>query len=307
MHAAWGRRRHRLDVDPVTAPHVRWIFERRQEGMSMAAIARSLNERGVASPGAYDKERNRHRVGSVWTLRTVAAILGNPRYTGRQVWNRQFTDHRETVPGDRRSSHGPARIWNPRIDWVIYEELTHPPLVSDDDFLTVQQVTALERPEDGQARRYPFRGLLVCAVCGRRLESHWVNRRAGYRCRHGRTSAHPLDADEPRWVYWSQARLTEALAGLAQLSDADSAAAHLRARDAVIVCGARTIVIEGAVPDEAGAVESEQEIGTVQLELPLSSPEGRLPGRKNLRKPKSRSRGRRRKGKTPNQDPRPKT
>jgi site-specific DNA recombinase len=29
---------------------------------------------------------------------TVAAILANPRYTGRQVWNRQHTDH-EPVNG----------------------------------------------------------------------------------------------------------------------------------------------------------------------------------------------------------------
>jgi hypothetical protein len=28
-HARWGRRLHRLDPDPVTAPHVRWIFARR--------------------------------------------------------------------------------------------------------------------------------------------------------------------------------------------------------------------------------------------------------------------------------------
>ena len=114
MHAAWGRRRHRLDVDPVTAPQVRWIFARRQDGVSTAAIARMLNQRGVASPGSYDRQRNRHRVGSVWTLRTVAAILANPRYTGRQVWNRQFTDHREAVPGDERSSLGPPGVEPPR-------------------------------------------------------------------------------------------------------------------------------------------------------------------------------------------------
>ncbi len=33
-----------------------------------------------------------HRTGTASTLRTVAAILANPRYTGRQVWNRQRTD-----------------------------------------------------------------------------------------------------------------------------------------------------------------------------------------------------------------------
>jgi hypothetical protein len=82
--------------------------------MSTAGIARLLNERGIASPGMYDQDRNPHRHETVWTLRTVAAILANPRYTGRQVWNRQFTDHREAVSGDRRSSQGPVRVWNPR-------------------------------------------------------------------------------------------------------------------------------------------------------------------------------------------------
>jgi hypothetical protein len=65
-------------------------------------------------------------------------------------------DH-EGHPGDKRSRQGPARIWNPRTDWVICEELTHAPLVSDDDFLAVQQITALgvlvAGPSDRGARR----------------------------------------------------------------------------------------------------------------------------------------------------------
>ncbi|MBW6439215.1 recombinase family protein [Actinoplanes hulinensis] len=93
----------------MTASHVRWIFARRLEGMSTAGVARVLNERRVLSPAAYDRMRNPHREGAVWTLRTVAAILANPRYTGREVWNRQFTDHREAVPGDRRTCLGPVR------------------------------------------------------------------------------------------------------------------------------------------------------------------------------------------------------
>jgi site-specific DNA recombinase len=38
-HARWGRRLHRLDPDPVTAPHVRWIFAQRLAGESAAGIA----------------------------------------------------------------------------------------------------------------------------------------------------------------------------------------------------------------------------------------------------------------------------
>ncbi len=51
-----------------------------------------MNDAGVPCPSAADPGRNPHRTGTVWTLRTVTAILGNPRYTGRQVWNRQRTE-----------------------------------------------------------------------------------------------------------------------------------------------------------------------------------------------------------------------
>lgn len=150
VHASWGRRQHRLEVDPVTTPHVRCIFARRLEGMSAAGIARVLNERRVLSPTAYDRVRNPHREGAVWTLRTVAAILANPRYTGREVWNRQFTDHREAVPGDRRTSLGPVRVWNPRDEWVISPERMHSALVSDDDFTAAQAITARAMPRTGR-------------------------------------------------------------------------------------------------------------------------------------------------------------
>jgi site-specific DNA recombinase len=284
MHAAWGRRRHRLDIDPVTAPHVRWIFQRRLEGMSTAAIARSLNERGIASPGAYDRERNQHRVGSVWTLRTVAAILANPRYTGRQVWNRQYTDHREAVPGDRRSSRGPVRVWNPRSDWVFSAEPTHPALVRDEVFLAVQQITAVQLPGDWQARRYAFTGLLVCGLCGRRLEGHWAGRRPAYRCRHGHTSAHPPSPDAPRWVYWSQAHLvrdlTTAEPDLAGPLGAENLASFLRSRDHVVVCGPGTLTIEAAAETGTDTVPASVVPVHVQLELPKPPGTRRRRGRK---------------------------
>ena len=90
-HAAWGRRAHRLEPDPVTAPVVSWMFAQRLAGRSAARITRALNDAGVPCPSAADPGRNPHRTGAAWTLRTVAAILANPRYTGRQVWNRQRT------------------------------------------------------------------------------------------------------------------------------------------------------------------------------------------------------------------------
>jgi len=74
-HAAWGRRAHRLEPDPQTAPQVAWIFAQRLAGHSMARIARALNDTAVPCPSAADPERNPHRSGTAWTLHTVRAIL----------------------------------------------------------------------------------------------------------------------------------------------------------------------------------------------------------------------------------------
>ena len=71
--------------DQAAAPVVRWMFAQRLAGHSAARITRALNDAGIPCPSAADPKRNPHRTGAAWTLRTVAAILVNPRYTGRQV------------------------------------------------------------------------------------------------------------------------------------------------------------------------------------------------------------------------------
>jgi site-specific DNA recombinase len=197
-HAQWGRRLRRLDPDPATAPHVRWMFAQRLAGRSVAGIARELNERGVPCPSYVDPDRNPHRSGEVWTLRTVAAILANPRYTGRQVWNRQGRDHEAKRGGQRR---GPVYRWNPVRDWVISKQIVHPPLVTEQDFVAAQAIRASRPTEDGTTRTYLLAGLVRCRLCGRRMDAHWVNGRAGYRCRHGHTSAQRSTPGRPKNLY----------------------------------------------------------------------------------------------------------
>jgi Recombinase zinc beta ribbon domain len=65
--------------------------------------------------------------------------------------------------------------------------VAHP--VSQDDFLAVQGLRAARSKADGTTRTYLLAGLLQCGLCGRRMDSHWVNNRSGYRCRHGLTPA----------------------------------------------------------------------------------------------------------------------
>jgi DNA invertase Pin-like site-specific DNA recombinase len=63
-HAAWGRRAHRLEPDPATAPVVAWMFGQRLAGHSAARITRALNDAGIPCPSAADPKRNPHRTGS---------------------------------------------------------------------------------------------------------------------------------------------------------------------------------------------------------------------------------------------------
>jgi site-specific DNA recombinase len=197
VHASWGRRAHRLEPDPETAHMVRWMFTQRLGGHSAARIARALNEAGIPCPSAADPARNPHRSGAAWTLRTVAAILANPRYTGRQVWNRQRTDRDLADPADVSLGNKQVQRWNLPDGWVISARPAHEALVSEADFIAAQEIGAPRGPsprDDMSAprkRRYLLAGLLVCGTCGRRMESAWSNGRPAYRCRHGHTSAAP--------------------------------------------------------------------------------------------------------------------
>jgi site-specific DNA recombinase len=145
-HAAWGRRAHRLEPDPETAHVVRWIFAQWLAGHSVARIARALNEAWVPCPSAADPGRNPHRPGTGWTLGTVTTILANPRYTGRQVWNRQRTDKDLADPADVSPGHKDVQRWNLPDGWVISKRPAHPALVSEPDFVAVQDVSAARGP-----------------------------------------------------------------------------------------------------------------------------------------------------------------
>jgi site-specific DNA recombinase len=220
VHAAWGRRAHRLEPDPETAHVVSWMFAQRLAGHSAARIARSLNDAGIPCPSAADPDRNRHRSGAAWTLRTVTTILANPRYTGRQVWNRQRTDRDLADPADVSLGHKSVQRWNLPDGWVISDRPAHPALVSEDDFIAAQDVSAARgpAPETGPAvprrRRYLLAGLLVCAACGRRMESAWSHGKAAYRCRHGHTSAAPPDQGRPGNAYVREDRVLPQLPAL---------------------------------------------------------------------------------------------
>ncbi|MFD5823855.1 recombinase family protein [Lentzea sp. NPDC060358] len=199
-HSGWGRRLQVLASDPVTAPWVRWMFRERAGGRALASIARDLNDRGVSCPSSADPGRNSHRTGGRWMVTAVAAILENPRYTGRQVWNRHGTQGRGA--GGRRGGRAAGPVTrNPVTAWEVSEKLSHEPLVDDETFVAVQRIRAPRQARDGGVRGYALAGLVVCGVCDRRMDAHWVHGRPAYRCRHGFNSASTRPPDAPANTY----------------------------------------------------------------------------------------------------------
>ncbi|WP_439657748.1 recombinase family protein [Lentzea sp. HUAS TT2] len=100
------------------------MFRERGCGRPLASIARELNDRGAPCPSA-DPGRNAHRNGGRWVVTAVAAIPENPRYTGRQVWNRHGT--RGRGPGGQLGGRAAGRVTrNPVTGWDVH--LTSPRL-----------------------------------------------------------------------------------------------------------------------------------------------------------------------------------
>jgi hypothetical protein len=141
----------------------------------------------------------------------VTEILRNPRYTGHQVWNRASGDRAGRSATGRRPT-----TRNDRHEWAVSTHVVHEPLVSEQDFLTVQTVRAEHPSADGGGHAYRLSGKLHCGLCGRRMDSHRVHDRPAYRCRHGHTSARTRPADAPGNLYLREdhllARIAEYLA-----------------------------------------------------------------------------------------------
>jgi site-specific DNA recombinase len=69
-----------------------------------------------------DAGPHRNKAPAAWgrrAHRTGAAILANPRYTGRQVWNRQRTDFDLADPANTTLGHRQVQRWNLPEGWVI--------------------------------------------------------------------------------------------------------------------------------------------------------------------------------------------
>jgi site-specific DNA recombinase len=158
VKAAQGRTKSRLIIDPQRAPVVAQIFTWRVAGkLGMPAITARLN----ADPAAYPPPQ-----GPGWSMTTVSAILGNPKYTGHMVFGR------------RRTTGGGRTRYTPPSEWLWSPEPAHPSIVTRAEWDAAQAAGAdhgTARDDDGisahpAARRtYILRSRIRCRICRRRM------------------------------------------------------------------------------------------------------------------------------------------
>ncbi|MFQ5930039.1 MAG: recombinase family protein [Acidobacteriota bacterium] len=140
---------------------VRQVFQLySEEGLSINAIARRLNEEGIPT-----------RTGAArWERSTVWGMLRNPAYQGRACFGKTKTVERKKVtrPLRRRGGFTPRSSAHrdcPREDWI---EIPVPPIVSCHTFGLAQEL--LEKNKHYSTRRTIeptlLQGILICRECG---------------------------------------------------------------------------------------------------------------------------------------------
>ena len=214
--AAEGKRLHTLELDPVTAPVVERIFAEYVAGRGMTSIARGLTQDGIPCPSAYDRLRNPHRHTQVWETTAIRAILQNPRYTGRQVWNRVRTDEVLIDVEDVALGHEARHRWNDPSEWVWSRTESHTPLISTDVYERAQRtIKARGTRSDGggkaprhTGRPYLFRGLITCGICDRKMVGNPNHGRLYYRCTASRDFVRQRQINHPPALYLREDTIT---------------------------------------------------------------------------------------------------
>jgi site-specific DNA recombinase len=166
VEADAGSGRATFEPDSEQAPVVVEIYELfSSQGQGFKAIANLLNRPGgPPSPRHVDPKRN---VQNRWAASTIRAMLQNPVYTGRRVWNRR------DFATPRQNGGGTAKV-RAREEWVVAED-SHLPIVSDQLFEAAQERFASPVRSPGSARAknaYLFSGMVRCCSGHNPLSMH---------------------------------------------------------------------------------------------------------------------------------------
>jgi len=190
--------KHRLVINPETAPIVKRIFELCASGYSLKKIADIYNSEGILCPADYDDFRNHDpQAGEFkpkynkWHQATVRFILVNPMFAGHMVQCRK-----------RSLSYRTQKIvLNAKEDWIIVKN-THEPIVSEDFFNQVQAtLKGRARPIKSTGEPHIFTKLFFCAECGRTMAHHKKDKGDYFSC--GKYRAEGLDGCSSHFIFYN--------------------------------------------------------------------------------------------------------
>lgn len=166
--------KHKLVINPDTAPVVRQIFELKLAGMSRLKITEMLNAQGIPSPAQYAINTKTgmdwRKVNEItgWDNSKVIAILKDERYTGVMV------SLKRTLKGVYGKD---TKI--DKKDWLRVEG-THEAIIPPEMFKQVQNIMSNFEKNPYKINRYnPF----TCGLCGRKLSQ--CSNKTFYYCRYG--------------------------------------------------------------------------------------------------------------------------
>ena len=154
----------RREPDPAQAKIVKEIFAHYAEGWSPRTIADDLNRRRIPSPGSTWKRVVR-RKDAKWLGSAIVAMLDNPLYIGKYIWNRS-TWAKDPDTGKKQ------RKERPESEWIVTED--EKLRIVDRRTWGAVQARRRERealrnnqhPDLRPRQKYLFSGLLKCAECG---------------------------------------------------------------------------------------------------------------------------------------------
>lgn len=154
--------KNRLIMDEYASDIVRRIFAWKIQGVAVAAIANRLNELGILSPKEYKKFKGDNYKGgfsgkgeSKWGSASVKRILTDEIYLGHMIQGRT----------EKINYKIKKCVNKPNEAWVRVEN-THEPIISQDDFMIVQNLLSVDgRICPSEKDVNPFMGLLYCGDC----------------------------------------------------------------------------------------------------------------------------------------------
>ena len=165
------------DIVPVKKDMLRWIV---QDGMSLAGVAKRLNELGVPNPTAYKHSigwnyQNPHAQNNdgLWTGSTVRRILLDKVNLGHMVQGKQrvvsYKVHDKVAVSED--------------EWYVVENMFEPTFTGDEYDALVGVLKRDTRTPNGERTVHLFSGFLRCYDCNKALQRAHSGDRTYYCCR----------------------------------------------------------------------------------------------------------------------------